>query len=192
MPFNITSEYLAGGASTNDGDYLGNSVSEAVGRFRNNLSGTTANNLFNSAEAEKVRAFNSAEAAKDREWQEMMSNTAFQRQVADMTAAGFNPASLNGDGASTPQGSRAGSSSAASASPVHSRSGIAQIAAQALKVALFKKFSHSAMAAKDAGKSLQDVLIDVANSSEVINEKKAYSARQRREMNETIRFLNSL
>lgn len=92
----ITKEYYAGGLSTNDGDYMGNSASEAIGRWWNNLSGKTAQNLAQSTEAQK-----------DREWQEYMSNTAFQRQVADMQAAGLNPAQINADGASTPAGAKA-------------------------------------------------------------------------------------
>lgn len=79
----------------------------------------------------KANADNATAAAENRDWQEHMSNTAYQRAVADMRKAGINPMlAFSQGGASTPSGG------AATSSNVFSGAG--------------EKLSHSARALTDA------------------------------------------
>ena len=55
--------------------------------------------------AERQQDFSAAEAARNRDWQERMSNTSYQRSMEDMRKAGLNPIlAFNKGGASTPGG----------------------------------------------------------------------------------------
>lgn len=92
-----------------------------------NTLGAIAQGIYNHIENSAAMNFNSTEAMKNREWQEHMSNTAYQRAVADMKEAGLNPilAFQNG-GASTPGGSAGTISGASMGAPSASALGVSR------------------------------------------------------------------
>ncbi|QRV61663.1 VP2 [Gokushovirinae sp.] len=90
-----------------------------------NTLGAIQQGIYNHIEQNAAMNYNSAEALANRNFQERMSNTAYQRAVEDMRKAGLNPilAYANG-GASTPGGSGATITGASMGMPSASALGV--------------------------------------------------------------------
>lgn len=71
------------------------------------VGGEVFGGFLESNSAKSANKMAAAEAQKQRDWQQRMSNTAHQREVDDLRAAGLNPILSSHGGASTPGGAMA-------------------------------------------------------------------------------------
>ena len=93
-----------------------------------NTLGAIQQGIYNHIQQNAAMSYNSAEALANRNFQERMSNTAYQRAVEDMRKAGINPilAYANG-GASTPGGNGATITGASMGMPSSSALGVSAL-----------------------------------------------------------------
>lgn len=100
--------------------------------------------VYNHIENNAAMSYNSAEALANRNWQERMSNTAYQRAVEDMRKAGINPilAYANG-GASTPGGAGATITGASMGMPSASALGVSAMSGNVPNSYYNRSISHS-------------------------------------------------
>lgn len=93
-----------------------------------NTLGAIQQGIYNHIEQNAAMSYNSAEALANRQFQEHMSNTAYQRTVADMRKAGLNPILAYAQGgASTPGGSGATITGASMGMPTSSALGVSTL-----------------------------------------------------------------
>lgn len=89
-------------------------LASRAGSALTGAAGTAAGGFFGYLQQQAQNRFNAEQAQINRDFQERMSNTAYQRGVSDMQKAGLNPALMYGgagaSGASSPSGSTASSS----------------------------------------------------------------------------------
>lgn len=109
----------------------------------NNFNGSSAvqeQGETNLALQHDAQAFNSAEAQKQRDWEQMMANTTYQRGMADMKAAGLNPwLMVQGSGAPVASGSSASSSASSVSQRPSGAQTLSNIVGSALSVAIIAR-----------------------------------------------------
>ena len=134
---------VVGGQQNGQYTSLGDMFKDFLSGIGGWLDGTNAAKTqyeYNSQLQQQQQEFNSAEAEKDRQFQEYMANTQYQRGVADLRAAGLNPwLAVQGSSAAVPGGATATSSAASVGQKKSGSEVMASLASTAVSAAIIAK-----------------------------------------------------
>lgn len=125
---------------------------------------------FNAKEAEKARDFNAEQAQLAREFEERMSNTAYQRAMADAQKAGINILNASNQQASTPTGAAAQGAPATSgraAIATAGSNGAGTFMMGALKMIVGTALGNAAITARGAMQTIK--VINDGSSDKLLN-----------------------
>ena len=156
---------IAGAAS------LGTGIASAVSNYNaqkeaneTNVGLTEKANQLQLDMLKQQQVFNAEEAEKQRQWETQMSNTAYQRSMADMSAAGLNPLlAAQVGGASTPT-SQAASASAGSSQAAHVQSNVLDLSAVTSALQSINNMMILSMLSSNKNQNMRDIA-DMNNAS---------------------------
>lgn len=124
------------------------------------------------------QAFNAQQAQIVRDWQEQMASTNYQRAIADMEAAGLNPASLVG---SSPSGALAPSTAAVSAGAGSKPSSGVSVSGAGMSALMSSAINGMIAKDRDAAKYLADEMRDNARHAHKMEEIREWKAEKKLE-----------
>lgn len=169
---------IAAGIAGAVGQTAGSLGSSAISAQANYLE-NQKDRQFTSEQNALQRQFSALEAQKQRDYEREMSNSAYQRAIADMEAAGLNPASLSGTSspASTPSGASANAHTVSNGAHRGYNFNLGDLGSSMFSSAV----QHMLAKDRDAARHVSQAMVDNAREYSIAEERaekiKAYQAK---------------